>query len=476
MTSATRPFRALLGALIAMTLVVLAAPPAVASASDESSFVTKLNAERTGRGLPALSVAADLISVARAHSAEMARTNNLHHNPSLTTQVKDWIDLGENVGYGASVDVIHNALMNSPSHRANILGSQYKQVGIGIAISGTRMWVTQVFRNPTAAAANRGTGVQGYRAPFGSFDSATRSPQGVTVRGWTIDPDTASPTDVHVYVDGRLAAMTVANGERADVGNAYPAYGSRHGYSVAVPMGEGAHTVCVYALDYEKRADNPIVACRRVDVRTAPIATLDGTTRVPGGLDMRGWTLDLDTVAPTELHAYVDGRLVAIRQAGLHRGDIAAAFPGYGPEHGFNERIPVPAGMGTRQVCLYAIDAPTRSNNPLVSCRSVNGRPFGTLDSVVPEAGKVTINGWALDPDSTSPLRVNIWVDGRAVGSGTGDRARNDVAAAYPGYGSTRGFSVAAAAGPGAHTVCAELVDSTGAASALMACKIVTVQ
>ena len=35
--------------------------------------------------------------------------------------------------------------MNSPEHRDNILGSHYRQVGIGTAIDGDKMYISAVF-------------------------------------------------------------------------------------------------------------------------------------------------------------------------------------------------------------------------------------------------------------------------------------------------------------------------------------------
>jgi uncharacterized protein YkwD len=85
--------------------------------------------------------------VAQRHSARMAKLNRLHHNPNLVKNVGDmpWKILGENVGVGGTVQTLHTAFMNSPSHRSNILKSSYRQVGIGVLVSKGRTWVTVVF-------------------------------------------------------------------------------------------------------------------------------------------------------------------------------------------------------------------------------------------------------------------------------------------------------------------------------------------
>ena len=86
----------------------------------------------------------------------------------------------------------------------------------------------------------------------------------VAVAGWAIDPDTASPTDVHVYVDGTLAVVGPANQTRPDVGIAYPLYGPNHGFSISAPISRGRHEVCVYAINQGPGTENRLLACRTV--------------------------------------------------------------------------------------------------------------------------------------------------------------------------------------------------------------------
>ena len=142
------------------------------SVAQESCFVSKINAARGGRG--ALAVNGDLVAVARRHSAKMAASGTIYHNGSLSSQAPDgWQSLGENVGMGPSCDVIHDAFMNSSSHRANIMDPDFNFVGVGVVIAGDgTMYVTEVFMqkeasqpaqgepaptNPTAAAPRRAT-------------------------------------------------------------------------------------------------------------------------------------------------------------------------------------------------------------------------------------------------------------------------------------------------------------------------------
>ena len=153
--------------VVLASLLIPLATPAGASTNDEAEFVSRLNDLRAARGLSRLVVDDRLVAVARAWSAQMAATNTLKHNPDLTTQAPaEWQRLGENVGYGSSVVSIHDALVASPGHFANLVGS-FNVVGIGVVRSGSTIWVTQMFMqgNPpvvTAASASAGA-AGGYR-------------------------------------------------------------------------------------------------------------------------------------------------------------------------------------------------------------------------------------------------------------------------------------------------------------------------
>lgn len=139
--------------LVLAALVTGAVTAGPASASTvEDHFTSKLNHARTTRGIPALHVRAALVKVAREQALRMANKNRLYHNPHLTTDVKDWKWVGENVGFGPSSKTVHRAFMHSAPHRANILDRHYTQVGIGAVTRNGRIWVAQVFKRPMKQA------------------------------------------------------------------------------------------------------------------------------------------------------------------------------------------------------------------------------------------------------------------------------------------------------------------------------------
>jgi uncharacterized protein YkwD len=115
--------------------------------TSERAFARKMNSERTARNLGKLSLDPELSKAARVHTNEMIRRNELYHTTTanLRSRVTDWVILGENVGVGGTVASLHQAFMNSPAHRDNILHAAYRNVGIGVRKADGRMWVTVIF-------------------------------------------------------------------------------------------------------------------------------------------------------------------------------------------------------------------------------------------------------------------------------------------------------------------------------------------
>jgi uncharacterized protein YkwD len=134
---------------------VIAAPSASAESSTSaftSRLVTLVNEARSQHGLRPLTVASGTTVVASGWTSHMATSNTLAHNPNLQSQLeshgsRSWTTYGENVGEGpaSSADKLFTAYMNSPEHKANILGSGYRYVGIATVFSGSLAWNTMDF-------------------------------------------------------------------------------------------------------------------------------------------------------------------------------------------------------------------------------------------------------------------------------------------------------------------------------------------
>ncbi|MDY7105120.1 MAG: CAP domain-containing protein, partial [Actinomycetota bacterium] len=124
------------------------APRTVAAASPsaaEGQFLALVNQVRAGAGLPALRLDGTLQGAARSQAQRMAGSGNLVHQ-NLAVLLGPFRTVGENVGYGPNVSVIHNALVNSPGHFANMVKGDFTSIGIGVSVdaNGT-MWTSHVF-------------------------------------------------------------------------------------------------------------------------------------------------------------------------------------------------------------------------------------------------------------------------------------------------------------------------------------------
>jgi hypothetical protein len=113
----------------------------------ERGFARKINGARGIQGVGKVSLDPELSKAARVHTWAMARQDRLYHTPSdtLRHRVTNWTILGENVGYGNTVSSLHEAFMNSPDHRDNILYNTFRHVGIGALKKNGRLWVTVIF-------------------------------------------------------------------------------------------------------------------------------------------------------------------------------------------------------------------------------------------------------------------------------------------------------------------------------------------
>ena len=135
----------LVGLLIGFVALIgpFVAPASAADEPAERRFLDLINQERRNNGMREVVLRPEIVPVARLWTARMISEQRLYHNDALATQLpSDWTRLGENVGYGGGVDSLHVAFMNSPGHRANVLGD-FNQVGIGVDYdSRGRMWVT----------------------------------------------------------------------------------------------------------------------------------------------------------------------------------------------------------------------------------------------------------------------------------------------------------------------------------------------
>lgn len=113
----------------------------------------KVNASRVEAGLQPLRWSGDLANVAVGHAREMYVEGYFAHESPRTGNVGDRLRAaefsyrlaGENLALAATPNEVHNGLMDSPGHRANILGSDFTTVGIAVIRGPLGLMTVQVF-------------------------------------------------------------------------------------------------------------------------------------------------------------------------------------------------------------------------------------------------------------------------------------------------------------------------------------------
>ncbi|MCC5953410.1 MAG: S-layer homology domain-containing protein [Acidimicrobiia bacterium] len=206
-----------------------------------------------------------------------------------------------------------------------------------------------------------------------------------------------------------------------------------------------------------------------VDTITETITTSGRQVRI------QGWGLDFDVVDPVPIDVRVDGALVSSVIADRPRPDVANAFVGWGDRRGFDVTISV-GGVVPRQVCVTARNVGFGSQNADLGCTTTFNRAIGTIDEATGGAGTLRVRGWAVLNGFSGAVDVRILANGAHVATARANLSRPDVGAAFPQYGSNRGFDVTVTGlDPGTRTVCAEIVSTSAQGNALLACTTATV-
>jgi uncharacterized protein YkwD len=121
------------------------APPLNSAAA--AQFTSLTNDVRAAAGVDPLVRDGSLDSLAAAWARELAASGSLRHSSIPRTIIgKPWSTVGENVGYGPSVPAVHDALVGSAGHYANLVGASFTRLGVGAAIDAAgQVWVVEVF-------------------------------------------------------------------------------------------------------------------------------------------------------------------------------------------------------------------------------------------------------------------------------------------------------------------------------------------
>ncbi|MEW6697341.1 MAG: CAP domain-containing protein [Bacillota bacterium] len=121
-----------------------ATQPSNVSVADEQAMLDLINKERSAVGLKPLDYDAKLTELARLKAQDMITNKYFSHTSPTYGSPFDMMKnagvtyryAGENLAGAPDVNTAHKNLMNSPSHKANILKPEYTKVGIGVVSGG----------------------------------------------------------------------------------------------------------------------------------------------------------------------------------------------------------------------------------------------------------------------------------------------------------------------------------------------------
>ncbi len=312
--------------------------------------------------------------------------------------------------------------------------------------------------------------------PVGALENVQQQPGGFLATGYALDPDATSSIAVRVYLDGRWVTSGVAAAPRPDLLNRYPFNGQNHGFSIFTPVPAGVHQLCVYAMNVGAGTVNSRFGCRTVTMVNNPVGALEGAAVQPGGFLATGYALDPDVASSIAVRIYLDGKYVASGVAAAPRPDLLATYPKNGQNHGFS--IFTPATAGTHELCAYGMNVAAGTVNTRFGCRTVSrtSDPVGSSAGIarVGTSDSVAVSGWALDPDTASPIKVQVSSDGVSKQSLTANLASSGSTTAWPRYGGYHGYSANVTLDGFEHTVCVTAVNVGAGKDVRLGCKLIT--
>lgn len=112
--------------------------------SQEQQMLNLINQARAQNNAQPLQADMQVTNVARVKAQDMIDNNYFSHNSPKYGNPFDmmksfgisYVEAGENIAGNQNVQNAHNALMNSPGHRKNILNPAFTHIGLGIKSGG----------------------------------------------------------------------------------------------------------------------------------------------------------------------------------------------------------------------------------------------------------------------------------------------------------------------------------------------------
>jgi hypothetical protein len=383
----------------------------------------------------------------------------------------------QTIGYAIRMD--HTQVAHGAADAVdNALSTQFKSAGVNHGFSVT-FPVTEGTHRVCLQAFNLGQGsntvpkcfdpLKVNFSPTGSVTALGQVPGGITIGGYALDPDTTTATSVSV---SGAAGTTLGRFQANGAGGPKP--GHAFSGTIILPgraLTPGPRTFCVLARNLGKYGEDRSIGCRTANFNWNPTASVTAAVQQGANAVVTGWASDPDTTAPITVRTTVDGKAAGSVVA----NGTGAAHSG----HLFRASITVPSGKHT--VCAIGVNTKYGSGDSAPSCTTVtmNLDPYGAFESVARAANggsNIVAKGWAIDPETTDPINVQVSVDG-TVSTVKANVSRPDVASAHPGAGALHGFltNISELTTDGEHNVCVSAVNVGGGSKATvpLGCKIV---
>lgn len=232
--------------------------------------------------------------------------------------------------------------------------------------------------------------------PIGSVGRVSATGGGVEFVGWAVDPNALSTNALVVgVVDGRIRVQARTDQTRPVITKQRHT-GRTPGFDLTVPVGAGAHTVCLAVRDIGPGLGR-VLDCVATPLGTrlsaaqqaahSPTGHYGSIGSTASTLTVNGFAAEPDMRAlPLRVVLYVDGSPAAT--VTTHQADASQQARGAAPLGAF--RISVPVASGAHLGCVWVVDAGFGSNT-FLGCAATDTRGTGAAPSAEPAANKTMV-------------------------------------------------------------------------------------